>query len=189
LERFWEKLQQSAEDRWDGLADALVRYGIRIAVALLIIWVTVKVARRVQRLAMRRLPLREDAARYQPLIARAAFLGVVMLGAIVALGALGINQTALAALTGAMVVAVTLALQDVLKNFVAGVYLLVERPFRIGDRIRIAGEEGVVSDIGARTTVLRNDRGQDVQVPNYTFFSSPMVYLSAEEAVAEDSQI
>lgn len=175
MERFWRELQRAAEERWDALADDIVNYGIRIAVALVVIIVAVRFGRRLRDLVVRKLPLPGRPASYQTLIARTVFLSVLGIGVIVALGVLGISQTALAALTGALIIAVTVAMQDILKNFAAGVYILLERPFRIGDRIRVSGEEGVVTDIGMRTTIIRNDAGNEVMVPNYTFFNAPTV--------------
>jgi small-conductance mechanosensitive channel len=63
--------------------------------------------------------------------------------------------------------AVALALQDSLSNLFAGMHLLMERPIRVGDYIKISsGEEGFVSDIGWRTTKLRQPSNNIVIVPN-----------------------
>ena len=58
--------------------------------------------------------------------------------------------------------AVGLAIQDILKNFFAGFYLLFERPFRVGDKITVRDHHGTVVEIGLRTTSLRTD--DDLQV-------------------------
>jgi small-conductance mechanosensitive channel len=63
--------------------------------------------------------------------------------------------------------AVALALQDTLANFFAGVHIIVENPISLGDYIKLSsGEDGVVSDIGWRTTRLRTGANNTVVIPN-----------------------
>ncbi len=70
-----------------------------------------------------------------------------------------------------MTLAFSLALQDILKNFFSGVYLLLERPFRVGDTIKVKEQTGVVENIGVRTTQLRTVDNVQILVPNATVFS------------------
>lgn len=67
------------------------------------------------------------------------------------------------------------ALQDVAKNFVAGVLLLLQQPFQIGDAIEVAGHSGEVLDISLRTTELRTFDGRNVLIPNADVFTRPIV--------------
>ena len=67
---------------------------------------------------------------------------------------------------------ISLALQDVGRSFVNGIYILVERPFRIGDRVRIGAAEGRVEEVGVRLTALRTSAGERIIVPNTVVFSS-----------------
>jgi small conductance mechanosensitive channel len=89
---------------------------------------------------------------------------------VIVLGILGVNPTGLVALAGAVGLAFSLAIQDILKNFFSGVYLLLERPFRVGDTIQIKDQKGVVENIGVRTTLLRTTDNVQVLVPNATVF-------------------
>ena len=57
-------------------------------------------------------------------------------------------------------------------------WVLVERPFRIGDSIEVAGYTGSVEEIAFRTTQLRTDDGREVIVPNGTFMTSAVVNLT-----------
>ena len=68
------------------------------------------------------------------LLSRAAALAAYAVGGTVVLAILGANWTAIAAVLGAATFGISLALQDVGRGFVNGVYILVERPFRIGDQ-------------------------------------------------------
>ena len=75
--------------------------------------------------------------------------------------------------------AIGLAFQDVLRNVLAGIWLLVERPFRIGDLITISDMAGVVQNITLRTTALRTGDGRLAFIPNLTVFSGIVVNNSA----------
>ncbi len=98
----------------------------------------------------------------------AAFFTVTIL---VVLGILGFNSTGLLTLAGAVGLAFSLAIQDILKNFFSGIYLLLERPFRVGDTIRIKDQQGIVENIGVRTTELRTPENVQVLVPNAVVFA------------------
>ena len=95
-----------------------------------------------------------------------------------ALSILGVQLTALLAVLGAAALAVSLALQDVLKNLVAGLYILVERPFTIGDHIEFKTYTGTVETIELRTTALRTTAGQRVVIPNAMLFAEALVNRS-----------
>lgn len=89
----------------------------------------------------------------------------------VVLAVLGVNTRSLATFAGLVTAALTLSLQDVFKNIFCGFYLLAERPFSTGDRVRIGSEEGTIERIDLRVTRIRNDRQELVLVPNSLFFS------------------
>jgi small-conductance mechanosensitive channel len=86
---------------------------------------------------------------------------------------LGIRVTALVTTLGVSSLAVALALQDTLSNFFAGIYLQADRPFRVGNYVRLdTGDEGTVVDIGWRTTRLRTIANNTVVVPNERLLKS-----------------
>ena len=95
----------------------------------------------------------------------------VVLTTLIVLGILGVNSTGLVTVAGAVGLAFSLAIQDILKNFFSGVYLLLERPFRVGDTIRVKEQQGVVENIGVRTTELRTPENVQVLVPNAVVFA------------------
>ncbi len=73
---------------------------------------------------------------------------------------------AAAALGGFIGLVIGFATQQVLGQAVAGTFLLLARPFKIGDKIVGAGQEGVIEDINAMFTVLRDAEGNKILVPN-----------------------
>ncbi|HEY9732193.1 MAG TPA: mechanosensitive ion channel [Drouetiella sp.] len=78
-------------------------------------------------------------------------------------------------------VAVGFAFKDILENFFAGILLLWQKPFRIGDEIRTNGFEGTVQDIDIRSTRIKTIDGELVVVPNGSMLSSPIVVLTGYE--------
>ena len=71
-------------------------------------------------------------------------------------------------------VAVGFAFQDIFKNFLSGILILIQRPFRIDDQIIIGDYEGTVEQIDIRTTKLRTYDGERILMPNSEVFTSPV---------------
>jgi small conductance mechanosensitive channel len=103
---------------------------------------------------------------------------VVVLFAITAFSIAGVNVGAALATLGLVGLALAFALQNILENFVAGILLLVRKPFRAGDQIRTGEHEGTVEEIDLRVTRLLSYDGELVLVPNSEVFRSPLVNLT-----------
>ena len=97
------------------------------------------------------------------------------LGAIVAVGAAGVSLEKLSFAVGALGVGVGLGLQDIVRNFVAGLQLLFERPVKAGDMIQVGELVGEVKEIGIRASVVRAQSGADVILPNATLISEQVI--------------
>ncbi len=113
------------------------------------------------------------------LAARVLYVVVILIGFVIILGIWNTGIVLPVTIIGALTVALSLSLQDVLKNLVSGVYLLLERPFTIGDRITLAAYTGIIEDIQIRYTALRTADGERVIIPNSMLFSTAVVNLSA----------
>ncbi len=111
-------------------------------------------------------------------IAHALMLLVVV---IAALGELGVDTTSLIALIGAAGLAIGLSLQDSLKNFAAGVMLIVFRPFREGDFVEAGGVSGIVEHITIFNSVLRTGDNREIIMPNGKIYNDSIVNYSARE--------
>lgn len=103
---------------------------------------------------------------------------ILALGILVALQPLGVNATTLAVFGGALGIGLGFGLQDVVKNFVAGLIILVERPVQVGDSIEIGDVVGTVMEVRARATVLRTNNDIYLIVPNSKFISETVVNRS-----------
>ncbi|MCS6802340.1 MAG: mechanosensitive ion channel [Chloroflexota bacterium] len=157
-----------------GVTPFVVRV-VQILIVALILWI---IAARLRRALSQALAGRlEDHTAF--LLDRAVVLLVWTTIGAVALAIFGVDLTALAAGVGIATLAFTVAMQDVLRNFIAGVYLLIEQPFRIGQRIKVKEFEGAVQSVSVRVTILRCDDGAQVVVPNAVLFSEAIVNRDA----------
>jgi len=103
---------------------------------------------------------------------------VFFLGAVMSLQTLGVNATTLAAFGAALGVGIGFGLQDIVKNFVAGLVILIERPFQVGDRIELERNAAEVVEIRARATILRTNDDVHLIVPNARLTSETVVNRS-----------
>ncbi len=86
-----------------------------------------------------------------------------------------IPLTAFAFAGGALMIAVGFGMQTLLKNFVSGIIILFERPFRLGDVLEVGGQRGTVSSIGIRSSVLQLWDSTEMLIPNSTLLESSVI--------------
>lgn len=120
-----------------------------------------------------------------PLLNKAARFIVVMLGILIALEYQGINISPILAGAGVIGLAVSLAAKDTLSNLIAGILLILDRPFQVGDRIELwdAPEEtggwGDVIEIGLRATKIRNPDNLIIVIPNNEIMKRDIINYTA----------
>ncbi len=108
--------------------------------------------------------------------------GVLLLVVVVAaLDRLGVDTTSLVAIIGAAGLAIGLALQDSLKNFAAGVMLIVFRPFKAGDFVEAGGTQGVVEKISIFSSIFRTPDNREITVPNGAIYADVITNYSARD--------
>ncbi|HET7201748.1 MAG TPA: mechanosensitive ion channel family protein [Steroidobacteraceae bacterium] len=150
----------------DALTRLAAEYGPNLLSATLVLVAGFFVTRGVGRVTARWL----DRFRLEPpvrsLLLRAVRLLVFLLFVLIALQNLGIDLLPLIAGLGIAGAGIALALQGVLGNAAAGLTIIFTKPFRVGEYISIAGEEGVVHDISLFSTVLRHADLSIVVIPN-----------------------
>lgn len=105
---------------------------------------------------------------------------LITLGSITVLAQFGFDVVSIIAGLGIVGIAVGFAAQSTLANFIAGITLLIERPFRIGDWVKIHGEEGRVVRIAFRTTWLRTRDNIFTMIPNESVATSDIINFSVE---------
>jgi small conductance mechanosensitive channel len=160
---------------WTQALGVIGPVAVQTVEALAVAVLTLIVAGKLRAIVQRSLKRAKADPSVVLLVGQVTFFVLMILGLIWILGIYGLPATAIFATVGAVSLAASLALQDVLRNLVAGVYLLIERPFRLGDRLTVRGFEGVVEDVDVRVTTLRTADGERVLVPNAILFTEVLV--------------
>jgi small-conductance mechanosensitive channel len=168
---------------WDSIKSQvkitdLITLALHLVETLLLIGLGVGVARTARTLAIRGLGENRIDINIRTLIGR-IFYFIILIFVIFWIPAIwqisvGVPVTVIGILT----VAITVAVQDILKDLVAGFYILIERPFRIGDQISTstpAAYTGKVEDIQLRATKLRLVSGEELIIPNSLIFGNTVV--------------
>jgi small-conductance mechanosensitive channel len=115
------------------------------------------------------------AVEFGPLFSKLGKAFIAVVAAITVLQHFGVNVASLVVSLGVGSLAVGLAAQDTLSNMFAGFTLMMDRPFRVGDRIQLSsGELGDVEAIGVRATLIRTPDETLLIVPNRPAWASPM---------------
>lgn len=157
----------------------LVRLALNAAYGLIIFAVAFVVsgfvAQRIRRISDKRSKVDPTLTRFLASFVRYAILAFA---GIAVLSRLGIQTTSLAALIGAAGLAIGLALQGTLSHLASGVMLVLFRPFKVGDFVRIAGEAGTVDEISLISTRLITTDNMVVIVPNGDVYSGVITNLS-----------
>ena len=146
-----------------------------VLVLVLSLWLSATIERRVLNHAVSDLSMRKVASN----TLRALLL---MLGALFALSAVGVDLTALSVIGGALGVGIGFGLQKLAANYISGFVILIERSLRIGDYVRVEGFEGTVTDIKTRYTLIRANNGSESVVPNELLITQRVENLSLENS-------
>lgn len=160
------------------LASQLAQQAPVILLALLAFIAGLYAARLAKALVQRGLELRGADREFSLLFGRIVQWGIVIFALLFATQQIGVDITAF--LTGLGVLGFTLgfALQDISKNFVSGILMLLQKPFSLGDTIEVSNFTGQVLDINLRDTVLLNGEGLRVRIPNGDILTKPIVNFS-----------
>jgi small conductance mechanosensitive channel len=164
---------------WDTASTQLTTFGLKVLGAILV-WI---VGRMLIRLATSLLSAALDKRHVDATLQRyisnivSVALNIVLVVAI--LGYFGVETTSFAALIAAMGIAIGAAWAGLLANFAAGAFLIVLRPFKVGDYVKAGGTEGTVKEIGLfATTILTGDNVMTF-VGNNKIFSDTIANFSA----------
>jgi small-conductance mechanosensitive channel len=169
----------------DALAQGTREFGslaTKLALASLVVVFAFAMNRMVRPWLRRRHAFMEFPAYGQTLMLNAVTTTLALATVTAVLALWGVTWSAIAAGIGLSTLAIALGLQDVLKSLAGGVVIMLERPFDIGDRIRIKDLEGEVIEIRVRSVILRMDDNHIAQAPNGLLFSETFENLSRSAA-------
>ncbi len=157
------------------LLEAFLRFLPKLVASLVIFVVALYAAGLLARMVAAALRRRQIDPELTLLLERMTRWGIIGLGVLMVLQQVGFNITAFLAGLGVLGVAVGFALQDISRNLVAGILLLLLQPFDIGDAIEVQGYAGIVEDVDLRATSIRTWDGRLVLIPNADVFTSALV--------------
>jgi len=115
-----------------------------------------------------------------PVIQKGVRSIIWILGVIIGLDNIGFDITAMIAGLGIGGLALALAAQDSVKNIFAGIMIFLDKPFRIKDRIQVDGFDGIVEEVGLRSTRLRTLEGRIVTIPNSRFTDNSVTNVTSQ---------
>lgn len=115
-----------------------------------------------------------------PIIKRTALVLVWIIGIVMALSNIGVNISALLGTLGIGGIAFALAAQDTVKNIFGAFTIFTDKPFNIGDTIRVDSFEGTVIDVGARSTKIMDYDKRIITFPNYKITDANIINISSE---------
>ncbi len=149
-------------------------YGIEIKnilLAILIMFLAVFIAKFVATNLRRSLSEKLKRDQLEILI-KAVYYGIILIGLLSITPLFGISLSGLLVAGGITGIVLGFASQSVVTNFISGLFLLWERPIKIGDQIELNGISGFVEDIHIMSTIVRTYDGLYVRIPNERIFTS-----------------
>ncbi len=161
----------------DRMLDAAITLLPNLILALLILVIFLIVAGIAKSLVRKVSQRRKQHRNLGLLLGQLAHLSVIVIGILTAISAVApsFHTADLIKMLGIGSVAIGFAFQNILQNFLAGILILMQEPFEIGDWINITGLEGRVEDIQTRATIVSTSKGQRIVIPNAVIFTNPVV--------------
>jgi MscS family membrane protein len=166
---------------WPEWASYFISNGLKIIVAFSLTYVALKFVDLFMGLWQKRAQQAQEGVldmQLFPVLSKTLKIFVLIVAALVTTQNLGMNVTGLLASVSIGGLAVGLAAQDTLSNLFGAVAIFADKPFRVGDHIRMDSIDGNVEAIGLRSTRVRNQEGFLVTIPNKNMASANIVNIS-----------
>ena len=151
----------------------------KVFLAIVLLWVGLRVITKINSVTTKTLAARNIDSTIRPFFASMVDLGMRFVLFIVVAGIFGFEISSIVALIGALAFAVGLALQGSLGHFASGILLLVLKPYKVGDEIKVGDAEGFVEEIQVFNTVLRTRDNRLITVPNGIVTSGNIINFSS----------
>lgn len=163
----------------ENITTGLLAFLPRLGTAILVFIVVRVISSSAARLVRQSMEKRKRDPELIVLLEMLTRWGILVLGIVLALEQIAPGRfSSLVAGLGVAGITIGFALQDVAKNFIAGILLLIQQPFDIGDAIEVSDYGGTVLDIALRATEMRTWDGRHVIIPNADVFINPITNFS-----------
>ena len=181
---FWESLKNVSYEYYQ----TLILYLPRIVLGTFVLIVIWTIAGRAKRALASRLGKTMDDPLLVDFLAQILKVSLVIFGLLLFLGIVGLGRAASGLLAGAGVSAfiIGFAFKDIGENFLAGIIMAFDRPFRIGDIVEIAGKTGKIIGLTLRDTHVKTFDGKDVFIPNGMIVRNPIINLTIDGFLRND---
>ena len=148
------------------IIDFFTNYSFQLVGAIIIFILGYMFAGKISKFVLKLCQRHELDITLSQFLANTTKMLIVVMITIVSLGKLGISVTPFVAAIGAISLGAGLALQGLLANYAAGFNIIIIRPFVVGDTIKVQGVTGVVEEVLLAYTVLKNEDGVTITIPN-----------------------
>ena len=171
--------------------DALVNWTPKLIFGTLVLLFFIWLSSIIKRIFLRYLAPRVDDHLLGEFLSKVLKILVVVIGILFFLSIIGLGKAATSMLAGAGVTAfiIGFAFKDIGENFLAGIIMAFDRPFRIGDVVLIAGHEGKIDKLTLRDTHMKTFDGKDVYIPNGIIVKNPIVNYTIDGFLRHQFQI
>jgi small-conductance mechanosensitive channel len=116
------------------------------------------------------------------ILLKGSYYGIIIIAIIMVLPILGIDTSGLLVAGGVTGIIIGFASQSIVGNLISGLFIMAERPIKIGSEVEIDSIRGFVEDIGIMSTILRNYDGLYIRIPNEKVFTNNIINVSANIA-------
>ena len=174
------------QDGLHALTELTVSFVPKLLIAILILWVGMKLAKMLKKFIVRTLEKRNAEPSLKTFLGSLVDVLLKAMIIIMAMDVIGIKATSFIALLGAMGLAIGMALQGTLQNFAGGVIILLMKPFKVGDYIECANYKGYVRAIRIFNTTIQPFNGRTIIVPNSELSTKSLINHTQEPVIRLD---
>lgn len=174
-------VHQLFSGKGDFLNELLFKDIPRIIIALIVLWIGLRVIKLMIRGLNRILSKRKVDGSLKSFLSSLCEIALKVMLVIAIMGMVGIQTTSFIAVLGAAGLAIGMALQGTLQNFAGGVIILLLKPFHVGDYIEVNGIQGTVAQIQIFNTIVKTGDQKVIIVPNSDLATKMLTNYSGSE--------
>lgn len=174
------------KDGLRALTELTVGFVPKLLVAILILWVGMKLAKMLKGLIIKSLDRRGAEASLKSFLGSLVDVLLKAMVILMAMDVIGIKATSFIALLGAMGLAVGMALQGTLQNFAGGVIILLMKPFKVDDYVECGSYKGYIKEIRIFHTIMRPFNGRTIVIPNSELATKSLINHTKEPQIRLD---
>lgn len=174
------------KDGLHSLTELTVAFVPKLLVAILILWLGMKLAKWLKKIIVRGLDKRGAEPSLKTFLGSLVDVLLKAMIIIMAMDVIGIKATSFIALLGAMGLAIGMALQGTLQNFAGGVIILLMKPFKVDDYIECGSYKGYIKEIRIFHTIMRPFNGRTIIIPNSELATKSLINHTKEPQIRLD---